>query len=156
MNKYNLDDLEKLVIDNHLVRCRVCGGNMAYSDSGRYICAHCQHVELDGYGKVKKFLEENGPAPLIVISRATGIDQDAIEGFLKKGRIELPENSDYYLKCEKCGCSIRYGRMCPECAKALTNSITAVFNEDVGERPKFEPVSGLSGKMHSRRRRLKL
>lgn len=103
---------------------------------------------MDDYGKVKQFLEENGPSPALVVSRATGVKPEIIKLFLIKGRVEIPEGSQYYLKCEKCACSIRYGRYCPQCVKEMAGSIQAVFNEEVGERPKHELNPEMQGKMH--------
>lgn len=68
--------------------------------------------------------------------------------------MEIPEGSKYYLKCEKCGCSIRYGRFCPDCVRELAGEIKAVFHEDVGEKPKCEPDSDMKGRMHYLNRRM--
>lgn len=81
---------------------------------------------------------------------ATGVPQVLIKLFLKKGKLEIPENSKYYLKCEKCGCSIRYGRYCPECVKELAGGIKAVFSEDAGEKPKYDDSK--TGKLHYMKR----
>jgi len=141
---------EKLIVDNKPVQCTVCKGKMFYVDSGRYECRACGHEELDDFGKVKQFLEENGPTPVLQIAYATGVTAEIIELFLKKGRLEIPEGSKYYLHCERCGCSIRYGRYCPSCVQELVGGIKNLFCEEMGEKPK----SGeMSGKMHFLNRR---
>lgn len=144
----NKMDLEKLLIRNKPVKCKLCGGKMFYSSGGRYRCQECSYEELDDFGKVKNYLEENGIAPAVVVSRATGVEQEIIDLFLKKGRIEIPEGSNYYLKCEKCGCSIRYGRYCPQCVKSMAGGIKGAFLEEMGERPKYELNPEMQGKMH--------
>lgn len=141
------NDLEKLIIGNKPIRCEVCGEKMYYVGGGRYECKECGHSVLDDYGKVKEFLEEHGNSPAVVVSKATGVKMEIIEMFLKRGKVEIPEGSRYYLECESCGCPIRYGRFCPTCAKQLTGSILAIFNEEVGEKPKIENLS-MVGKMH--------
>lgn len=145
------NDLEKLIIGNKPVECELCGGKMFYLGGGKYKCKSCGYETLDDFGKVKEFLEANGPSPAMAVSRATGVRSDVIEIFLKKGRVEIPEGSKYFLNCERCGCSIRYGRYCPECVKELAGDIQAVFSEDVGEKPKFEVNPDMRGKMHFRR-----
>ena len=144
----NLNDLEKLIIGNKPVHCSMCNGKMFYVGGGRYRCEKCGSETLDDFGKVKQFLEENGPSPALVVARATGVKPEIIEIFLKKGRVEIPEGSTYYLSCEKCGCSIRYGRYCPDCVRELAGGIRAVFNEEMGEKPKFESNPDMRGRMH--------
>lgn len=142
------NDLEKLLIRNKPARCIRCGGKMEYSGSGKYTCEDCGYVELDDFGKVKEFLDECGPSPLIVIAEATGVEPYIIEMFLKKGRVEIVEGSGAYLQCEKCGCNIRYGKICTDCAKAMTGQLKSLFGEDVGERPTRDKKKTVEGKMH--------
>ena len=71
-----------------------------------------------------------------------------IEHFLKKGRLEIPEGSDFYITCEKCGCHIRYGRYCPECTLKTVTGLKSLFHEDMGERPKSHIHTSNKGKMH--------
>lgn len=130
--------LEKMILDSKPVVCEKCGGKLYYDAMGRYRCENCKHEILDDFGKVKVFLDENGPTPIPIIVEKTGVSADLLNAFLKKGRLEIPEGSKIYIKCEKCGCSIRYGRYCPECIHELAGGIKAVFNEDLGERPKKE------------------
>ncbi len=141
-------DLEKLIIGNKPVICENCQGKMFYVSSGKYECRLCGHIVLDDFGKVKQYLEDYGPSPAIVVSEATGVPTEIIEMFLKRGRIEIPEGSKYYLKCERCSCSIRYGRFCPDCVRELANGIKVLFNEDVGAKPKYEVNPNMAGKMH--------
>lgn len=116
--------------------CGLCNNELKYQGSGRYKCEFCGHEELDDFGKVKDFLETHGPTPSYQISVVTGVRKEVIDLFLKRGMVELPEESDYYLKCEKCGCSIRYGRYCPDCVQKLAGGIQALFSEEVGEKTK--------------------
>lgn len=141
-------DMDKLLIDSKLVECEACKGKMFYLTGGRYKCEQCGMEALDDFGKIKDFLENNGPASAFVIAQATGVKTEIIDAFLKKGRVEIQEGSRYYLKCTKCGCSIRYGRYCPECAKRITGDIKAVWNGEVGERPKYELNQEMRGRMH--------
>ncbi len=139
-------NLERMVIQSRPVKCEVCGEKLYYVSGGEYECKACGAHAFDDFGKVKKFLGEHGPSPAPVIAAATGVRADVINHFLKKGRLEIPEGSKFFLSCERCGCSIRYGRFCPECMRELTGGLHAAFHEDVGERPKKTPK--LSGQFH--------
>lgn len=148
-------DLESLLIENKPVNCEICGEKVFYLDGGQYQCRNCEHIMLDDFGKVKKYIESHGPSPALAIETATGVKQEVIDFFLKKGRVEIPEGSKYYVKCEKCRCSIRYGRFCPDCIKETTSGIRAIFSEEVGEKPKIEWNSDRKAKIHFIDRRWK-
>ena len=147
MEELDMDrnELEKLIISNKPVVCELCKGKMYYVHGGLYRCDKCGHEVLDDFGKVKTFIELNGPSPALIISAATGVATEIIELFLKQGRVEIPDGSKYYIKCERCGCSIRFGRFCPEYVQELAGGIKSVFCAEMGERPKREDMSG---KMH--------
>ncbi len=144
-------ELERYLLNNKPIHCEMCNHKLFYLGSGKYECHDCGHVMYDEFGRVKAYLEENGIRPAAEVSMATGVPQAIITLFLKKGKLEIPENSKYYLKCEKCGCSIRYGRYCPECVQALAGGIKAVFNEDAGEKPKYDDSK--TGKLHYMKRK---
>jgi len=148
-------DLETLLIENKPTKCELCGEKVYYLDGGQYQCRNCEHIMLDDFGKVKEYIEAHGPAPAMVIESATGVKQEVIDFFLKKGRVEIPEGSKYYIKCEKCRCSIRYGRFCPDCIKETAGGLKAFFSEEVGEKPKIEWNPERKGKIHFIDRRWK-
>ena len=125
---------------NNLIRCNICKKKVQFIGGGKYKCNSCGNIVLDDFGKVKEFLEENGPSPSIIISTATGVSTQVIEQFLKEGRIEIPKGSSYFIKCEKCGASIRYGRYCNVCIKQLAGAIKGVFDESAKGMTRVEWV----------------
>ena len=141
------ENLEKIILESSPVKCDDCDGKVYYRGCGEFECESCGRLQYDYFGKVKKYLEEHGPTPSGIISQKTGVPQDVIGRFLKKGRVEIPEGSNIYIKCEKCGCNIKYGRFCPKCALELASGVKKVLAEDIGERPKKETCE-MSGKMH--------
>lgn len=116
--------------------CSKCGGEVEFRGNGEYRCTVCGNIDLDDFGKVKKFLDANGPTPALVISDNTGVPLDRINMFLRQGRVEIPENSDIYIRCENCGTEIRFGRYCPACASKLSKQLNGVF--EAGEVPKHK------------------
>lgn len=128
------------------IDCPSCGARMTYIYGETYECPECGCRKLTDFGRVRKYLEDNGPRTAIVISEATGVSIEVINKFLREGRIEIPDGSEQYIKCLKCGAEIRYGRYCPECMKKISGSISkAMWTPDVGERPKKKYADG---KMH--------
>lgn len=146
-------ELEKLVQQKKVEKCELCHNRMQYVGGGKYRCAFCGMEVLDDFGKIKQFLDQNGPTPEVIIAQQTGISIEKIDSYLKKGMVEIPNGSKFYLNCERCGCEIRYGRYCPECAKnEMQNSFRASY-QDVGERPKQNYNPDMAGKMHFINRR---
>lgn len=118
-------------------RCENCGGLLKDMGLGLYICSQCGSETLSEFGKVKKYIEENGPSNAYNISTGTGVSMSKIDKFLRQGRIEIPEGSDSYIACEMCGTDIRYGRFCPACATKLKKELTsALLPNEIGEVPR--------------------
>jgi len=133
------NDLEKLLVNKKPEICMNCKRKLTYKGAGRYVCEHCSEEVLDDFGKIKRFLDANGPSPAITIAKATGVDREVINYYLRKGRVEIPEGSKFYLRCERCGCNIRYGRYCPDCVRDTTGEHRKRMFDEVGERPKNPP-----------------
>lgn len=138
--------LESVFLANRPRNCKKCKGKLFYVGGGKYKCEVCEEEYYDDFGKVKVFLEENGPSSAVLISEKTGVSREIIGLFLRTGKVEIIENSDYYINCEKCGCDIRYGRYCPRCSREVYNGIMGLFHEDAGECPKLPAKK--EGKMH--------
>lgn len=128
------------------IKCPDCEASMIYIYGEMYECPDCGCRSLSDFGKVKKFLEDKGPQSAIVISDATGVSVEIINEFLRDGRVEIPDGSEQYIKCQKCGADIRYGRFCPDCIKKISGNISkALWTPEAGEKPKKKNIDG---KMH--------
>ena len=143
-------DLETFLLTHKPVECEICGSKVYYVAGGEYQCRKCEHTMLDDFGKIKQYIDMFGPSPAVEIEESTGVRREVIDLFLKKGRLEIPEGSSYFIKCEKCKCSIRFGRFCPDCAKETQSTAKGirVLLEEVGEKPKriFNPEN--AAKVH--------
>lgn len=140
--------LEAIIIEHKPTACSNCGNKIYYLDGGQYQCRTCGNIMLDDFGKIKKFIEENGPSPSPVITANTGVHPDIIDRFLRKGRVEIPEGSKYYIKCERCGCSLRFGRYCEQCVKETVQDLKHFNHEDEGLRPKIEYNPNNNARIH--------
>lgn len=141
------ENLERLVQSQRPLYCKYCRGNMVFAGGGLYRCEECGYETLDDFGKVKQYLEEHGTSKIWAISEATGVRERTIKVFLRQGRVQIPEGSDCYIKCEKCGCNIKFGRFCPDCVRKLSGGIHSKFVEEMGEKPRVVKESD-KGKMY--------
>lgn len=151
MEGYSKEDKKaflKAFLDRKPVRCSKCKGRLKYIGGGYYECYDCGNQEIDDFGRIRDYIEEYGPSPAIVISEQTEVPIDLVNGMLREGRLEIPEGSDVYIECESCGCSIRFGRYCPDCMKKRTSNLNGVFfNPEMGEKPQNQPRKGDTGKL---------
>jgi Zn finger protein HypA/HybF involved in hydrogenase expression len=124
------------------VRCPICKTIFRDSILGMNKCPKCGYEELNDFGKIRTYLEKFGSSPAHVIAEATGVSIKVIDKYLIEGRLEIPEGSPVYIKCQSCGTDLRYGRFCSECALKMCKQLQVMFNQvDVGEQPKKKPVS---------------
>lgn len=119
--------------------CQRCGRIFGYSGFGHLYCHQCKESDSRDFEKVKEYVYNHPGAFAMEVSEMTGVDLRHIETYLREGRLEIPENSPIFIKCEMCKRDIRYGRVCPDCADTLTKAMKEKMNFDdyqIGEEPK--------------------
>ncbi len=141
-------EVYKLAPADEPVICEVCGGKLKVVGNGLYECESCHHQQLDDFGKIKKFLREKGPASLYDIYEGTGIEMEEIEHFLRDERLEIPEGSKFFLKCQKCGRPIRLGKYCPECSRTAGKGIRSAYRGNGAQQTGSTEDGGI--KVHGR------
>ena len=101
----------------------------------RSVCDACFKEEEKAYETVYKFLRkrENRKALLHEVVEGTGVDEDLILKFIRNGRIQLSNFPNLGYPCEKCGKSIREGRIC--------DSYTSDNNEQLHQLDEVEKIS---------------
>lgn len=117
--------------------CPNCETLMKYKYSGIFVCENCGAEELNDFGKVKKYLEENGPTNAIDLAAKTGVRRSKIGEFLRLGKVEIPENSSVFIHCKSCGTAIRFGNYCAACVHA--KNIQGAYIGDVAKIAKGSP-----------------
>lgn len=126
-------------------KCPKCGTMYNDLHTSVYICPNCGYEEPTNFGIVRSYLEEHGNASALEISRDTNVPIRDITSFLRHGRLEIPESSEVFIGCKRCGTNLRYGKYCPSCAQELAKELKAAFDPTtVGSEPK-----ALYGKMHA-------
>ena len=125
--------------------CVRCKRMFTYLGYGHFYCPMCKKTDEEDFKIVKDYIFENGTAPAMEVSEKTGISLERINQYLREGRLEIPENSPIFIKCEMCSIDIRSGRLCPDCASKLTHAMREKMNfddEQIGPVPRK-----LTGKM---------
>lgn len=126
--------------------CNRCKRMFTYLGFGHRLCSECKRIDDEVFGRAREYIEAHGTATMIEIEAATSIPIRQIQQYLREGRLEIPENSPIYIKCESCHCDIRSGRYCKECAAKLSKDFEGAMRMDeyeIGEVPKMK-----QGKMH--------
>lgn len=106
--------------------CSRCGKIYAYD--GFNICISCRRKEEEDFKKVKDYIYENPGANISEVSEETGIETRKIIEFLRQGRLEVLDEHNMLLSCERCGVSIRTGRFCGKC----TIEMEREFKQSIG------------------------
>ena len=110
--------VERLLTRNRLFNCSICGGGLKQIRSGEYQCQKCGNYEYDDFGKVRKYLDENGPQPKEKIILDTGVTRAVVNMFLEEQRLEVAPHSEKALRCSICGKEIQSGIICSACKKS--------------------------------------
>ncbi len=129
-------------------QCDECGGKLYYLGAGAFECRRCAKTLYSDYGKVRKYITEHGMASIPILVRATGVEREVLEEFVRDGTLYDPYED--INKCAGCGCVLEKGRYCEECQKnivgRLAEAIKPLSAEDPG-RPRG-PVNLRDTRMH--------
>lgn len=106
--------------------CQECG--KIYSYDGFNTCQQCRRSEEKDFKIVKDYIWENPGAGISEVSEETEIPTKKIIEFLRQGRLEIKDQSNMVLPCEKCGESIKTGRFCEKCTLAMDRE----FKQSIG------------------------
>lgn len=124
--------------------CRYCGNIYIYDNFN--ICPRCREKEEEDFQKVKKYIEENPSANISEVSEETEVSARKIIDFLKEGRLEIKDEHNSILSCERCGKSIKTGRFCNKCIGQMDRE----FKQAIGQRK--DPSELGSGDMKEKMR----
>ncbi|AOY75639.1 TIGR03826 family flagellar region protein [Clostridium formicaceticum] len=105
-----------------LRNCANCGRAFAYA--GSELCSRCDTTIEEDFKKVKDYLYDHPGANIIEVSEATGVSEKKILRFLREKRIEIKEEDNLLLDCQRCGIAIRSGRFCDACTIELQKEFT--------------------------------
>ncbi len=128
-----------------LRNCTKCGRVFSYN--GIPICARCSNNDEEEFKRVKDYLYDNPGATVMEVSQETDVTEKQILRYLREGRIEIRDDSNLFLDCERCGKPIKSGRFCDVCVIEMQREFGAVLKKDKKPPEKTIAKSG-SEKMY--------
>lgn len=126
-----------------LRNCKKCGRAFAYK--GIPVCLRCKGNDEDEFRKVKDYLYDNPGATIREVSDETGVDEQQILRYLKDSRIEIIEEGNFVLECERCGKSLRSGKFCDVCVGEMRQEFSKAIKP---KEEKVKPVPKPKEKMY--------
>lgn len=125
--------------------CKECGKLFQYDGISK-LCYRCRKKDDEDFRKVKEYLYENPKETITVVSEETQVPEDKILRYLREGKLEIVgENPGILLDCESCGKSIRTGRYCEQCARALEKGFKG---DDEREKERKPQARSTRERMH--------
>ncbi|MFA9376966.1 MAG: hypothetical protein ACERKZ_09465 [Lachnotalea sp.] len=123
-------------------KCPKCGGDYKQVVPEAVKCSKCNFEEISTFGRVKEYIDKNGLPTVSEVAKACNVPIRKIDKYLRSGQLEIPESSDVFISCKKCGIDIRFGKYCKQCAAILIKDLSSsieVKESEIGEIPrKFE------------------
>lgn len=126
--------------------CRNCGCIFNYV-TGPVICPACREKLEEKFQEVKEYIRENKGAGIPEVAEACDVEVPQIRQWLREGRLELSEDAQMYLSCEKCGKPIRSGRFCEKCTVSMTRGFQELLNAGKDTSTKRTKEDGEGPKM---------
>jgi hypothetical protein len=127
--------------NGELQECVRCGCMFFYSGNGKRVCTKCKEEDEAQFNLVKEYIYNNLSATIMEVSKETGVRVVRIKSYLRDGRLVIPDGSAVFLNFEVCGTSIKFGRVCKECARNLSNEMKNAMKIDdfcIGETPNLD------------------
>jgi flagellar operon protein (TIGR03826 family) len=105
----------------------------------RDVCEVCYQEEEKAFETVNKFIKkrENRTATLTQVVEQTGVPEELIIKFIKKGRLQVVHLPFLGYPCDKCGAIIRTGNICDNCRLNLKKELEK-FTEEENRRKERE------------------
>ena len=130
-----------------LKNCRSCG-RMFSSKNGQEFCSKCRLEVEDHFKIVREFVYDNPGCTVKEVEEGTGVAREEILEYLREEKLELKEESTG-LNCQRCGKSIKSGRMCSTCARELKDGFSKAFESDKGNNDEKSQNKGWHSKHKS-------
>lgn len=114
-----------------VTNCPNCG-EIFIKTPFRDVCQKCWKQEEDEYQIVYQFMRKriNRAATIDQVVEQTGVKEETVLKFIKKGRIQLANFPNLGYPCDKCGRIIRTGRLCDSCTAELRQDLKIFHNEE--------------------------
>jgi flagellar operon protein (TIGR03826 family) len=114
-----------------LINCPNCNA-IFVKNQFRDICPKCWKKEEEDFQTINQFMRkrENRAATIEQVVEQTGVSEELILKFIKKGRLQLTNFPNLGYPCDKCGRIIRTGKLCENCAGELREGLKTFQAEE--------------------------
>lgn len=108
----------------------------------REVCDACHKEEEKAFDLVYTFIrkKENRTAFINQVVAGTGVSERLIYKFIKKGRLNLVHFPNIGYPCEKCGATIREGKLCSNCTDEIKSDLKQVQTEEEIRQKNLTPT----------------
>ena len=132
-----------------LDNCPNCG--KIYVKAFRSICNDCHREVEDKFEVVYRFIrkKENRAASIEEVHAKTEVEKDLLYQFLREGRLHLAQFPNLGYPCDKCGDTIREGRLCNRCSSGIRQDLKTHEDEKAFEARKKETEKAKYQTYHS-------
>lgn len=104
--------------------CPTCGSMFNYTGL-REVCPACAQEEETMYENVYKFLRrrENRAANIDRIVEVTGVTQELLHKWVRKGRLQPALFPNLGYPCDRCGALTSSGKICDKCTEEIQSDL---------------------------------
>ena len=103
--------------------CRECKRLFNYTGGGYYLCPQCMEKLEEKFKNVKQYIYDNPKASMAEIAENNDVTTNQIERWIREERLVFSSDSPIAIQCEKCGASIKSGRLCKNCKEKLAKGL---------------------------------
>ncbi|MFL8936255.1 TIGR03826 family flagellar region protein [Rossellomorea oryzaecorticis] len=109
---------------SEITNCPRCNA-LFMKNKFRDVCEKCYKEDEKMYETVYQFLRkrENRAATMETIMEKTGVEEELLYKWVKKGRIQTKLFPNLGYPCDKCGKIINNGKLCQGCADSLKRDL---------------------------------
>lgn len=116
-----------------LRNCTKCGRVFSYN--GVPICSRCNNTDEEDFKRVKEYLYDNPGATVMEVSEETEVSEKQILRYLRESRIEIRDDNNMFLDCERCSKPIKSGRFCDTCVVEMQKEFGSVIKAAIKKQP---------------------
>ncbi len=102
------------------------------------LCPKCKGQDEEDFKRVKKYLEDNPEETITNISMELDISLSKLKRFLREGRLEIIQDDNFILECERCKKPIKTGRYCEPCSREIASEMKNLTNKAANKKENTE------------------